>query len=427
MSREIAPAFGKANDIVATVVICHCTDCQTRLKSDDSRPSMAEHHRTRGGDCEGRTATGAGPAAAGRRRYSLQRPGELGRGLIGRVLCRLRWAAFLQHTPKYHWGSGNGWRRKSHPSVESKDSSRFFGGDVLSFSKRIFSASLAGSALFAIGAASAADLPVKAPPAAVAVAKWTGFYLGVNGGGSIGVDSTTQNTSFTSTALGTNGLLNSSNRLAPTGWVFGGQVGYNWQASPLAVLGVEADWQWASQKDTATNSTPPASLAFFGAGGNGFGYSLATEQKVTDIGTARMRGGVLLHDTLLYATGGLAWGTVKDSYTYTGSANPVIFPGVLQPGPFLPGVANFSSTRTGGTAGAGMETKLGGGWSAKLEYLYVDLGTVNHVLPIAINQAAGPAFNTGGAASAATSFHVTDNIVRVGVNYQFGSTVAAKY
>jgi outer membrane immunogenic protein len=305
--------------------------------------------------------------------------------------------------------------------------SAFSGEAALNISKRILFASLTVSALFAIGAASAADLPVKAPPAAAAVANWTGFYLGVNGGGSIGVDSTTQATSFTSTLLGTNGLLNSSNRLASTGGVFGGQVGYNWQTSPLVVLGVEADWQWTSQSATATNSTPPASLGFFGAGGNGFGYSLATEQKVTDIGTARVRGGILLHDTLLYATGGLAWGTVKDSYTYTGSANPTVFPGVLQPGPFLPGAASFSSTRTGGTAGAGIETKLGGGWSAKLEYLYVDLGTVNHVLPIAINPAFGAGFINGGAASAATSFHVIDNIVRVGVNYQFGSTVVAKY
>ena len=129
----------------------------------------------------------------------------------------------------------------------------------------------------------------------------------------------------------------------------------------------------------------------------------------------------------MYATGGLAWGTVKDSYAYNGSANPVIFPAVLQPGPFLSSAASFSSTRTGWTVGAGVETKLGGGWSAKLEYLYVDLGTVTDTLPIAINPAFGPAFNTGGAASARTSSHVTDNIIRVGVNYRWGDLVVAKY
>src|SRR5205807_289029 len=111
----------------------------------------------------------------------------------------------------------------------------------------------------------------------------------------------------------------------------------------------------------------------------------------------------------------------KDNYAYNGSANPVIFPGVLQPGPFLSSAASFSSTRTGWTIGAGAETKLGGGWSAKFEYLYVDLGTVTDTLPIAINPVFGAAFNTGGVASTKTSSHVTDNIVRVGVNYSFGA------
>jgi outer membrane immunogenic protein len=270
-------------------------------------------------------------------------------------------------------------------------------------------------------AASAADLPVKAMPAPVPVAapSWSGFYIGLNAGGSIGMDSTTQVATFSSTALGSNGLLSSSGRLSPTGWLAGGQIGYNWQVSPLWVLGLEADWQWADQKDSSSNSTPATTLGFFGAGASGFGFSLATEQKLTDIGTARARAGVLTGNTLWYGTGGFAWGTVKDSYTFIGSANPVIFPAALQPGPFLPSAASFSSTRNGWTVGGGVETKLGGGWSAKLEYLYVDLGSFTHTLPIPINPAFGAAFTTGGSASATTSSHIIDNIVRVGVNYQF--------
>jgi outer membrane immunogenic protein len=146
---------------------------------------------------------------------------------------------------------------------------------------------------------------------------------------------------------------------------------------------------------------------------------LATEQKLTDIGTARARAGVLTGNTLWYATGGFAWGTVKDSYTFIGSANPALFGAAAQPGPFLPAAASFSSTRTGWTIGGGVETKLGGGWSAKLEYLYVDLGRFTHTLAIATNPAFGAAFNNGAVASATTTSHVTDNIVRVGLNYQF--------
>jgi outer membrane immunogenic protein len=119
-------------------------------------------------------------------------------------------------------------------------------------SKLLLSAAVLGSAMLGIGAASAADLPVKAPPPVVAAPGWTGFYLGLNAGGSIGLNSTTQAATYTSAtpAIGTNGLLNSSNRLAPTGWLAGGQIGYNWQVSPLWVLGLEADWQWTSQKDS---------------------------------------------------------------------------------------------------------------------------------------------------------------------------------
>jgi outer membrane immunogenic protein len=269
------------------------------------------------------------------------------------------------------------------------------------------------------GAANAADLRIKAPPPPP-IYSWTGVYAGLNVGGGIGVNSNAQNATFSSTALGTNNLLTgSTNSLALPGWIAGGQIGFNWQVSPLFVLGVEADWDWTSQKGRTNNSTPSAALAFFGAGANGFGYALSTQQKLTEIATARARGGFLLRDTLWYVTGGLAWGTIKDSYTFTGTATPVVFPPALQPGPFLPSAGNFSASKFGWTVGAGVETRLGGGWSAKAEYLYVDLGDVSETFPIPINPAFGPGFNNGGAASATTTSHVTDHIVRVGLNYKF--------
>jgi outer membrane immunogenic protein len=285
---------------------------------------------------------------------------------------------------------------------------------------KIASIVMSAFAFILAGPASAADLPYKAPPPRPLVSGWTGIYAGLNVGGGIGVNSNMQNASFSSTALGVNGLLtDSANSLALPGWVAGGQVGFNWQVSPWMVLGVEGDWDWTSQKGRTSSSTPPADLAFFGAGANGFGYGLATQQKLTQIATARARGGVLLRDTLWYVTGGLAWGTINDSYSFSGAANPTVFPGALQPGPFLPGAANFSASKFGWTVGAGVETKLGGGWSAKLEYLYVDLGDVTETFPIAINPAFAAAFINGGAASATSTSHVTDNIVRVGLNYKF--------
>jgi len=266
--------------------------------------------------------------------------------------------------------------------------------------------------------AQAADMPVKAAPPPVSLG-WTGFYLGVNAGGSIGTGSTTQTATFSSTALGANTLLDSSGRYNPIGFVAGGQIGYNWQVSSF-VFGLEADWQWSLQKDSRNTCTPPAALALFGAGANGFGYCLSGEQKITNIGTARARAGADLRGTLWYVTGGLAWGTVKENDSFVGSANPAIFPGALQPGPFLPAAASISTTRIGWTLGAGVETMIAGGWSAKLEYLYVDLGSVSNTVPIAINPAFGPAFINGGAASATNTSRIIDNIVRVGLNYRFG-------
>ena len=271
-------------------------------------------------------------------------------------------------------------------------------------------------------------MPAKAPPVApIAAPDWTGFYVGLNTGGSVGTGSASQNAAFSSTLLGANGLLNGSDRYSPVGWVIGGQLGYNKQISNW-VVGVEADWQWTSQKAGSLNCTPAAAtVGFFGAGANGFGYCLNADQKLTNFGTARARAGILSNNWLLwYVTGGLAWGTVKDTLTFTGSANTTVFPAALQPGPFLPGSVGFSTTKVGWTAGAGVETKLTGGWSAKLEYLFVNLGSVTDTMGIAINPAFGPGFNTGGSATATRTVRAMDNIVRVGLNYTFGQGTAGQ-
>ncbi len=262
-------------------------------------------------------------------------------------------------------------------------------------------------------------MPRKAPPAPVAVPDWSGFYIGVNTGGAIGTGSASQNAAFSSTALGANELVSSADRYSPFGGIIGGQLGYNKQISNW-VVGLEADWQWTSQKAKSLTCTPPASLAFFGAGANGFGYCQDAEQKLTNFGTLRARAGVPSNNWLLwYLTGGLAWGTVNDTLTFTGAANPTVFPAALQPGPFLPASASFSNTKLGWTLGAGVETKLSGGWSAKLEYLFVDLGSVTDTMAIPINPAFGPAFTTGGVATATRTVHAMDNVVRLGLNYKF--------
>ena len=124
--------------------------------------------------------------------------------------------------------------------------------------------------------------------------------------------------------------------------------------------------------------------------------TLTTDHKLTWFGTSRTRLGVLWSpNVLLYGTAGVAYGQVKDTATLTA------------PGASVTGT--FKDVKAGWTAGAGVEGAIGGGWTAKLEYLYIDLGKTEQTL-------ATPAL--GQVISETRRF--TDNIVRVGFNYRFG-------
>ncbi len=249
--------------------------------------------------------------------------------------------------------------------------------------------------LCTVGAASAADLArpmyTKAPPPPPPMYNWTGFYAGVNVGGSWGhQDVTASGTN----ALGTF-LITNSNHV--DGVIGGGQIGYNWQAmgSPW-VFGLEADIQGSGQK---------ADGSFFVPGGTVVGgpvippSTLTYEDKLDWFGTVRGRIGYASGDQgrwLPYITGGLAYGENKISGTGSlgsaGGAIPVAF--------------SQSKTDIGWTIGAGIEWAFWARWSAKLEYLYVDLGDSQTI-------------TLAPTAATLTTGRLTDNIVRAGVNFHF--------
>ena len=118
----------------------------------------------------------------------------------------------------------------------------------------------------------AADMAVKAPaPAPAPVYNWTGWYVGVNAGASMGKVNTDFNTA---PLFGTRGGLPQftsglgfTDISAPDGFIGGGQIGYNWQYSPLIVVGFEADIQGALERDTFNSLGP--SFNFVLGGGNG--------------------------------------------------------------------------------------------------------------------------------------------------------------
>ena len=224
----------------------------------------------------------------------------------------------------------------------------------------------------------------------------------MNGGASIGRNRTTDTTVVPGLAFPVFGADSVSR--APFGGIFGGQVGFNWQAAPSWLLGVEADAQWSGQTDSACVS------ACLPAGAPGALLSLTDEQKLTWFGTARGRiGWISPSGTLWYATGGAAFGRVEQTLTLAGDAR--FFAGGTA------SAASFSHDRVGWTVGGGVEAPLAGNWSAKAEYLYVDLGSVSNSFTSALGAGLVPATTQ----TTTSSYTIRDHIVRLGLNYRFGA------
>jgi len=227
----------------------------------------------------------------------------------------------------------------------------------------------AGPAFFANGSPS---VVTKAPPVGWAgtpspVIDWTGIYLGFNAGYSFGGSAWTD--SVTGSSTGSFGT---------SGFVFGGTLGANYQVGSL-VFGVEGDSDWADASGfgtfTATNLC---------AGG-----CLTTNSW---LGTVRGRAGYAFDRFFAYGTAGAAFGDVRANFS-NGAVS--------------------SETRAGWTAGAGVEVALGGNWSAKAEYLYVDLANGSCTTDCAIANANGPPLIP----DVAVKFQ--ESVVRGGVNYRF--------
>ena len=256
------------------------------------------------------------------------------------------------------------------------------------------------------GVAYAADLAArpytKAPPMMVDPAyNWSGFYAGVN----IGYGWGNADTGFRPLpdAVSFGALAPTTLSPDPKGVLGGGQIGYNWQApGSRFVFGLEADIQGADIKGTATTS-PIIDIVGASQGPDTF---LQASQKLTWFGTVRARLGVTPVDRLLlYVTGGLAYGHVDYA------ANTSFSPDFGYP-------IAFGKTKVGWTAGAGAEWAFAQNWSAKLEYLYLDLGDQS---AIANPNQANPPFQVG------YDWKTQAHIVRAGVNYKFGGPVIARY
>jgi outer membrane immunogenic protein len=190
------------------------------------------------------------------------------------------------------------------------------------------------------GAAGAADLPpyYQPGPAYNPIYTWTGFYVGINGGGGWG-----------------SSQWDAVDTFDVSGGLIGGTVGYNWQFGQ-AVIGAEGDIDWSGIKGTTTVLCP---------GG--------CETRNKWLATARGRLGLAFDRFLPYVTGGLAFGDINATV------------------PILPG---GSISNAGWTVGAGLEVGLVSNVSLKAEYLYVDLGNFNCGLNCGLAPGSNVSFTT---------------------------------
>lgn len=262
---------------------------------------------------------------------------------------------------------------------------------------------LAASLYLGLNAAAFAKPHHPTPPPPPPPPSWTGYYVGVNLGYSWGRSSSDY---FTTS---TNGSEATSDSVNINGVIGGGQIGYNYQFSPNYVAGLEADIQGSGERGSGNPLICQNPLACdFGNINDSY------TEKLEWFGTVRGRLGYLTTpNVLVYATGGFAYGELRrdDNYIYSGFLfcnSPPAGAGAC-----TPQSGSASAIKPGWTAGAGAEMKLWGNWSGRIEYLYMELEGLGTSTFTLTSGNPTPIFLT------TTSHAFTDNILRVGLDYQW--------
>jgi outer membrane immunogenic protein len=264
-----------------------------------------------------------------------------------------------------------------------------------------------------VGAAVAADMPLKAPPPVV-VNTWTGFYIGADMGG---VNGSNEGKSFSqSPGFGAGGgvtydpvALGNSNHWAAIGGVY---AGYNWAVTPSWVVGVEGDFSPTGLGTTVVDSTltsggvpvPGAGCTTAGAGGAPTCNGVMMSDHLNWVATVRGRLGYTWGSMMLYGTGGGAFASQEHS------------------GQVVPMFANVGSiafsqntTNTGWVGGGGIELMATANWLVRVEYLHYAFGSGATFSAACVKCAAGAFSGPGNFSWGSSSY----DSVRAGLAYKF--------
>jgi outer membrane immunogenic protein len=234
--------------------------------------------------------------------------------------------------------------------------------------------------------ASAADLAArpytKAPPPIIApIYDWTGFYIGANGGWAQSHNCW----DFVPVA----GAIIPDGCRDRSGGVFGGQLGYRWQANQF-VFGVEAQGDWADLNNTRVSLIDPR---------------FSTRTKTDGIGLFTGQLGYAWNASLFYVKGGAA--VTSNRFSIQSTLTGFEF-------------ASASSTRWGGALGVGWEYGFAPNWSAGIEYDHLFMGNANNSFSV-VNPIVAGALNR---------ISQDVDMVTLRVNYRFGwggAPVTARY
>ena len=281
------------------------------------------------------------------------------------------------------------------------------------------------AAVVGIGFASvacAADMPMKAAPmvAPVAPYNWTGFYVGINGGG-VWMDPSMTYTDLANTGNTFNSYVPSTVNASASSVLAGLHAGYNWQAAPNWVLGIEGDWDWTNLKASGTNMLNRALV------GTLLTDNVSLETKVNWLASVRGRLGYASNNWLFYATGGVAFADLAlNAQVHCTGVAPSL---CGAPGQNM--MASFSDTRVGAVVGGGIEFRPASNWTLGVEYLYYrfssSTGGGSWLFP---SGAPAPFYDCTVAGQNCARFSTGDvgvNTARLRLSYEFNTPGVAKH
>jgi outer membrane immunogenic protein len=269
-------------------------------------------------------------------------------------------------------------------------------------------------------AAPARVAPAPRPEPVRQTSNWTGGQAGGSNGGSFANNAFAEPGSYICPPFTSFGSSCYETPFAFTGndasYTIGPFLGYRVQFGNF-VAGVEGDISW---KNANSSSAQDSSTQIINALGSPY---LRTDSFTGSLkqgwdGSVRGRLGVLVTPwTLVYGTGGLAFGKVSGSLAYTGTLYECFAPGVgcTTPAGLATSSTSFSDTRVGYTVGGGLEYQFYGPWSARIEYRYTDLGSFSKSFNVATYcvDCANPS------PGATIDLHPTFQTVRVGIGLGF--------